>query len=35
MSANRMHLAENGSLMVAVELFAPGGGSTVEELTLP
>ena len=35
LGANRMHLAENGSLVVAVELFAPGGGSSVEELTLP
>ncbi len=35
LTANRMHLNENGSLVVAVELFAPEGGSSVIELTLP
>ena len=35
LSVNRMHLNENGSLTVAIELFAPKGGSTVEELILP
>lgn len=35
LTANRMHLNENGSLTVAFELFAPDGGSSVEELVLP
>ncbi len=35
LSANRMHLNGNGSLTVAVELFAPNGGSTLEEIYLP
>ena len=35
LTANRMHLNENGSLTVAVELFAPEGGSGLMELTLP
>lgn len=35
LSSNRMHLNENGSLTVAVELFAPEGGSDLMELTLP
>ena len=35
LTANRMHLTENGRLIVAVELFAPDGGSSVVELTLP
>ena len=35
LTSNRMHLNENGSLTVAVELFSPNGGSSVEELILP
>ena len=35
LKASRMHLNENGGLTVAFELFAPNGGSTVEELILP
>ncbi len=35
LTANRMHLNENGSLTVAVELFDPEGGSGLMELTLP
>ena len=35
LSANRMHLNQNGSLTVAFELFAPDGGSSVVELVLP
>ena len=30
-----MYLAENGFLEIAVEMFDPGGGSFVEEITLP
>lgn len=35
LTANRMHLTEDGRLIVALELFAPDGGSTLEELVLP
>ena len=35
LTANRMHLTQDGKLAVAVELFAPNGGSSVEELLLP
>ena len=35
LTANRMHLTEEGGLVVAVELFAPEGGSRVEALRLP
>lgn len=35
LTANRMHLNENGSLIVAFELFAPDGGSSIVELPLP
>ena len=35
LTANRMHLNANGSLTVAFELFAPDGGSSIVELTLP
>lgn len=35
LTSNRMHLNANGSLTVAIELFAPNGGSSVEELILP
>ena len=35
LTTSRMHLNENGSLTVAVELFAPEGGSSIVELTLP
>lgn len=35
LTVNRMHLTEAGKLVVAVELFAPDGGSSVETLTLP
>ena len=35
LTANRMHLTEDGGLIVAVELFAPDGGSSVEALRLP
>ena len=35
LTANRMHLNTDGRLTVAFELFAPEGGSSVVELTLP
>ena len=35
LTTSRMHLNENGSLTVAFELFAPDGGSSVVELSLP
>lgn len=35
LTVNRMHLTEAGKLIVAVELFDPDGGSSVETLTLP
>lgn len=35
LTANRMHLNENGSLTVACEFFSPDGGSSVTELVLP
>lgn len=35
LTANRMHLSEDGRLIVAFELFAPDGGSSIVELTLP
>lgn len=35
LTANRMHLSEDGRVVVALELFAPNGGSSVEELLLP
>ncbi len=34
LSANRMHLTENGGLVAALELFDPKGGSSVVELPL-
>ena len=35
LTANRMHLTRDGQLAVALELFAPDGGSSIEELLLP
>lgn len=35
LSANRMHLTENGRLKLMLELFDPKGDSTIEELELP
>jgi hypothetical protein len=35
LTANRMHLTEDGRLIVAVELFDLLGGSSIEELILP
>ena len=35
LTPNRMHLTEDGRLIVALELYAPSGGVNVVELTLP
>lgn len=35
LTASRMHLTEDGRLTVALELFSPDGGSSMEELLLP
>ena len=35
LTANRMHLTEDGSLAVDFELFAPNGGISLEEINLP
>ena len=35
LSANWMHLTRDGRLTVALVIYAPGGGSDLEELILP
>ena len=35
LSANWMHLTRDGRLIVALAIYSPTGGSSVEELTLP
>lgn len=35
LSANWMHLTRDGQLIVALAIYSPTGGSSVEELTLP
>ena len=35
LTVNRMHLTEEGRLVVALELFAPQGGSSLETLSFP
>ena len=35
LTSSRMHLTEDGRVVVAIELFAPNGGSSIEELILP
>ena len=35
LTSSRMHLTEDRRVVVAIELFAPNGGSSIEELILP